>query len=567
MDRCALRHYYLAVENADFLSVGSYTLTITSGPAPIPTGTPRPAPTPAVEGVHGGSAVGLNTCYVVKWDPHQEGTLCGLAVGFGPMYNQVVEFNPINPSDIIGDLARSWQVSRDGMTYTFTLHDNIKWWDGRDLTADDVAYSINRMIEPLQPRPRVGLLRPSVRSAQALDRSTVRVNLKFPSPAFIQFLALDYMKILPKHLLERRVDLNAFDNIVGSGPFKATSTLAGEFTDFERNPTYFKPGRPFLDNLKMQVIKGSANVRAAFETGRAHFSTSVYNLSTDDALAMKNDPGLKGIVNIIFGPGGVNTRHMIFNFQKDPWTDLNVVKALRLATDHNEFIQAFGGGEHRAGAPFPVGTWYGRLHEELAKFPGYGSMPGATRTKDKDIAEAKALLKAAGFDPPSQLGKRTLMTFDGDDFPDIAQLWAEQMRRNLGLEIEIQEVDGPTGFGAGTSGEYDILGWGFGYNIVDPDDYVDSIYGDSSRNWSQWTNAGFQAMFDKQSRELDMEKRRQIVRDMEEFLLTKENPYIETLWKRAYYTVSAKVRTEAGEYVPPHSNQMIFKWEHVWLED
>ena len=524
-------------------------------------------PTAPAGAVFGGTAVGLNTCYVVKWDPHQEGTLCGLAVGFGPQYNQVVEYNPLDPTEIIGDLAKEWSASDDGLTFTFTLHDNIRWTDGEDLTAEDVAFSLNRMVEPDQPRPRVGLLKPSMKSAEADGSKTVKVTLHFPSPAFLPFLAVDYMKILPKHLLDKGVDLNVFDNIVGSGPFKATSTLVGDSTDFEKNPDYFKANRPFFDGLKMQVIKTSASVRAAFETGKAHFSTSVYNLSIDDALAMKNDSSLQDKVNIFFGPGGVNNRHIIFNFTREPWSDLSVVKALRLATDHNEFIQAFGGGEHRAGAPFPVGTWYGKTHEELAKFPGYGSMPGATRTKADDIAEAKALLKAAGFDPPSALGKYTIMTFNGDDFPDLAQLWVEQMRRNLGLEIEVQSVDGSTGVGAATAGDYDILGWGFGYNITDPDDFVNSIYGTSGRNWSHWTDDEFQALFDKQSREFDRTARKQILTEMEEFLLTADNPYIETLWKRAYYTASTRIRTEAGDYVPAHTNQTVLKQEHMWLEE
>jgi len=137
-----------------------------------------------------------------------------------PLYNQVVEFNPLNPSEVIGDLATGWEVTDDGLTYAFHLHDNVKWWDGRDLTAEDVAFSVNRMIEPGKPRPRVGLLRPYVQSAEALDRHTVRVRLNYPAPAFLQFLAVDYMKVVPKHIVEAGVDINMWENIVGSGPFK-----------------------------------------------------------------------------------------------------------------------------------------------------------------------------------------------------------------------------------------------------------------------------------------------------------------------------------------------------------
>jgi ABC-type transport system substrate-binding protein len=85
--------------------------------------------------------------------------------------------------------------------------------DGRDLTAEDVAFSVNRMIESGKPRPRVGLLRPYVESARALDRHTVRVRLHYPSPAFLQFFAVDYMKVVPKHIVEAGVDINVWENI------------------------------------------------------------------------------------------------------------------------------------------------------------------------------------------------------------------------------------------------------------------------------------------------------------------------------------------------------------------
>ncbi len=136
----------------------------------------------------------LNYAYPEVWDPHIAGTLGALG-SISPMYNQVVEFNPLKPDEVIGDLAKSWEVSDDGLVYVFHLHDNVKWWDGKDLTAEDVAFSINRMIEPGKPRPRVGLLRPSTQSVEVVDRHTVRVRLKYPSPSFLKFLAVDYGRI------------------------------------------------------------------------------------------------------------------------------------------------------------------------------------------------------------------------------------------------------------------------------------------------------------------------------------------------------------------------------------
>ena len=122
--------------------------------------------------VYGGHLTILNAAYPEVWDPHIAGTLFALAA-IGPVYNQVVEFNPLNPKEIIGDLAQSWEVTEAGSTYIFHLHDNVKWWDGKDLTAEDVAFSLQRMIEPGKPRPRTGVLRPYIKAVQAVDLHTV----------------------------------------------------------------------------------------------------------------------------------------------------------------------------------------------------------------------------------------------------------------------------------------------------------------------------------------------------------------------------------------------------------
>lgn len=126
----------------------------------------------------------LNYAYPEIWDPHLAGTLGALAA-ISPMYNQVVEFNPLKPSEVIGDLATNWEVQDEGMIYVFHLHENVKWWDGHNLTAEDVAFSIHRMLEPGKPRPRVGLLRPMTKAAEAIDQHTVKVHLHYPAPSFL----------------------------------------------------------------------------------------------------------------------------------------------------------------------------------------------------------------------------------------------------------------------------------------------------------------------------------------------------------------------------------------------
>jgi ABC-type transport system substrate-binding protein len=522
-------------------------LTLALAGARVPAATAAP--------VYGGHVTLLNYAYPEVWDPHIAGTL-GAMAAISPLYNQVVEFNPLNSREVIGDLAKSWELSDGGLTYIFHLHEDVQWWDGKDLTAEDVAFSINRMIEPGKPRPRVGLLRPMTKSAEVIDRHTIRVRLNYPSPSFLKFLAVDYMKVVPKHLVEAGVDINVWENIVGSGPFKITGARRGDSVTYARNLHYFKSGRPYVDRLTIVTITDSGTAAAAVKAGKITMTTTG-SLDVDDILKLEQE--LKGKYTLYWQPV-TNQQAFFANIEREPWKDLRIIKALRLATDQQEIQQAFGAGKYSLGAPFPVGSWYGSTTEELLKLPGY-RMP-----KDQDIADAKALLKEAGYDPPSKLGKRVLTTSTIWIWPNLTQLWAAQMKRNLGLDIEVKLVDTPTAVTTFVAGDFDLGIFGYAYNIDDPDDYVNAIYGPGARNYTRWKNPEFLKMLDQQSKELDTVKRGQILRQMEAWLLTVEDPYIQVIWHPLFYFVSDKVRTEAGPFIVPETIQTVLKREHIWLE-
>jgi peptide/nickel transport system substrate-binding protein len=333
----------------------------------------------APEGKRGGHGYVLNYAYPESWDPHISGTLAANAA-ISPMYNQVVEFNPLNPKEVIGDLARGWEVSEDGKAYTFQLHDHVQWWDGRPLTAEDVAFSINRMIEPDQPRPRVGLLRPSTKRAEAVDPHTVRVHLNYASPSFLPFLAVDYMKVVPKHVVEAGTDINQWKNIVGSGPFKIVRARRGDSVTYERNPNYFKPGLPYLDQLTVLAMSDAGTAAAAIKANKIIMTTAATALSIEDMVKLGTD--LKGQVSLYWQPEVTDGWHVFANVEREPWTDLRIIQALRLATDQQEHQKAFGEGHYKMGAPFPVDSWYGSTSEALLNIPGY------RQPKDQDIADA-----------------------------------------------------------------------------------------------------------------------------------------------------------------------------------
>jgi len=364
------------------------------------------------------------------------------------------------------------------------------------------------------------------------------------------------MKILPKHLLEAGVDINVWDNIIGSGPFKVKGVRRGEAVTYEKNPQYFKPGRPYVDGLTIMAISDAGTATAALKAGKITMTTAA-TLGPDDAPQLEKN--LRGQYTLYWQPVNAGL-HIFGNGERAPWNDLWLIKALRLATEPQEFQSAFGREKMALGAPFPPDAWYGSTTADLLTRPGYRS------PKAPDLAAATALLQEAGYAPPARLGKRILTVAPTAIDVDLVQLWVAQMRRNLGLDIEIKVVDSPTRVNTLVAGDFDLGMLGYAFNIDDPDDWVNAVYGPGARNYTRWKHPTFLTLFDQQSREFDRAKRWQILRQMEEFLFTVEDPYIHILWGSLYYTVSNKVRTAAGPFIPAPTLQVMHKQEHWWLE-
>ena len=164
------------------------------------------------------------------WDPLGSASLSSIQ-SYSQLYNQLVQFDSAETTKVVGDLATGWDVSDGGQTFTFHLPKNAQWQDGVDITADDVVYALSRYMNPENSIGRSGLFRNYTLPVDEggiskIDDHTVEMKLSFASGAFINFLALDYAKILPKHHLEAGKDLNLAEGIIennsGSGPFKLT---------------------------------------------------------------------------------------------------------------------------------------------------------------------------------------------------------------------------------------------------------------------------------------------------------------------------------------------------------
>ena len=156
------------------------------------------------------------------WDAHYAGNLFTALVPTAPQFSQLTRFNPADPSEIVGDLARGWDISPDGSEYTFRLHD-ATWSDGQPVTADDIVYSLDRITDPDAIRSRTRVLSEFYErgTAEAIDDKTVRVPLKFPAATFLPNMSTDYMKMYARHNAEplTQDQANLAFGLIGSGPW------------------------------------------------------------------------------------------------------------------------------------------------------------------------------------------------------------------------------------------------------------------------------------------------------------------------------------------------------------
>ncbi|MBL8698037.1 MAG: ABC transporter substrate-binding protein [Alphaproteobacteria bacterium] len=163
-------------------------------------------------------------------------------------------------------LAKSWTQSADGLTYSFTLQENVKWHDGKPFTADDVVFSTTKLLPETNPRARAILA--NVATVEAPDAHTVVFRLKQPFAPFLGAFVPSNMPMVPKHLYEGTDFRNnpANRTPIGTGPFKFAEWQRGEYIRLVRNPDYWKPGLPHLDEIYFRVLPDAAARAFALES-------------------------------------------------------------------------------------------------------------------------------------------------------------------------------------------------------------------------------------------------------------------------------------------------------------
>ena len=541
------------------------TTAPTATTAPTPTAIPTPTPAPQVDQpIRGGIVQMTGVANPNGWDPHRWGRSEDIAMN-GLVYNQLVEMDPLSPSEIIGDLAKGWGITDDGLGYVFDLVEGVKWTDGQDFTADDVVFSLNRLMDPDIPKSKSGKFANQVDRVEKIDSLTVKVHMKFPAASFVPFLAVDFNKMLPQHVLEAGLDINAFStDVVGTGPFRRTGFTEGVSSEYVRHPDYFKEGRPYFDGIKMFIIEDEGREIGAFKTEQILMSAVPFVLMTVETVdRLRQDQGFMSKYDF-YTAKETASENIQLNHNKPPFDDDNLRRALYLATDRQELTDFFGKGTWTVAYVMASNNPYALPAEEFADTPGFRYVDG--KKHPDDIAEAVKLFNEAGYTEANPL-KVEILTITFGFFPEFAQVLKVQYERDLPIEMTVTVLDTASAIDRFVAHDFEMGAFGAGHTIFDPDAHFSLVYLEKGgRNFSGWHDPEIDDLFFKQQKEIDPAKRRELNDQLQRLVVTKAPAVIEWTWVNFIYPVHKSIRTGAGPYVPQGSLYTRLKHEHEWLD-
>ncbi|MBI2906933.1 MAG: ABC transporter substrate-binding protein [Chloroflexi bacterium] len=529
------------------------TPTLKPGVAPtnVPAGGIAPALTPkaaAPQPKYGGVLTFALPADPVTFDLHQEtGGQHHLALM--PAYNGLLQYDPLAwpEAKIAPDLVSGWEVSPDGLGYTFRLRSGVKWHDGVPFTSRDVKASLDRVSKP--PRGMRSPRQASVSSITNVDASTadvVKIRLDQPSASLASILAIDWLAVLPQHVIEAKGDMKR--DILGTGPFKLKEYAAGTSLVYVKNGDYFAPGRPYLDGIMIYVVRDESTRFAALRTGRVLYLPFPYGVSPPQAEIAKGDRNL--VIQSNWEPSLV---HFLMNVQRAPWSDPRVRRAASLAFDRQAFIKTAAQGSALLGAHMPSKGPWGIPEDELLKMPGY------RQPKDADIAEAKRLLAEVGFPE----GFSTTLLTRPESSHRARGTFALAELTKLGIKAEHVIKETAAYDDALSRGAFDTRTHGVATAIDDPDlRFGENYVTDGGRNYGKYSNPNFDDLFRRQSRALDIVERKRLVREMEMILL-QDNPDVPLAWNVDNIAHSSRMRN----YKMASSAYLNNKHQEVWLAD
>ena len=414
----------------------------------------------------------------------------------GNLYDNLVRFDPFEPafSSVIGDLAKSWEISSDGLEYTFNLRD-AKWHDGTDFSADDVVATFQRIANP--PEGVISIrfaLFEAVTKIEKVDSKTMKFTLREPRGLFLSSLAISWNVIYQaKQLADNNQDLKTTKVPVGTGPFKFVDYNVGEEWDMERNDDYWNPDLPYLDGINIQDLPSGPPTGKAFIAGQLDYGRSLGGADVKAELEKMDDTMLN-----LFKTSDLCG--FWFNVEHPPWDDARLRRAVHWGVSKPDLIQgishisAFGRdgwmthADPKYDAYWNKGTPWG--NGTPAK-----DQRGWRDSTDQDIKDAQALV-ADVLGPGKGLTGVRLVDRDITWSRAYSPILQGLMKQNLGIESILETHPKTIVFEKFQKGEFDIAVQCDSQSLPVLEDYWGLVFWSKGpQNWSKWKNDEFDKLY------------------------------------------------------------------------
>jgi peptide/nickel transport system substrate-binding protein len=424
----------------------------------------------------------------------------------GPEQKHAADFS------IVPDLAEKWEY-RSPTVLVFTLRKGVKFHNkppvnGREVTADDVKYSLERFMTKSGFRGRFE----PVQAIDVVDSHTVRITLKEPFAPFLNHLANPtYTAILPREVEQQFKDFNRPEAVIGTGPFVLKSYDKGVRVVFERNPDYFAKGLPYLDGVVIEITPDAAARLALLRSGRVELGHMWAWLQPEEGKSLKqSNPEMVVTPQMVMGQGII-----YFRTDQPPFNDVRVRRAISLAINRQAWNESLFAGEACIdNGPVPCAMKGWKL--EASKI----DPAKAKYLVGHDPVEAKRLLAEAGF------GKG--LTTPGFHWPGYAPPWrnyydlvVDDLSR-VGVTVELKPEEYGKYISTTYLGKYEKMAIGPVTPFTEVDDWLYGAFQpEQPNNRSHVADAELSRMLVAQRREMDAMKRLAIVHDIQRYLADK----------------------------------------------
>jgi ABC-type transport system substrate-binding protein len=400
------------------------------------------------------------------------------------LFNGLMDYEP-GTTELIPDLAESYEISDDGLTYTFKLHAGVTVHNGRELTADDVKWSIERVVRPETQSPGQGFFgmiagfdevaagdTPELSGIEVVDPTTVIFTLSRPDATFLHVMAINFSFAVPKEAVEEQGE-DFGRNPVGTGAYKMTDWTLGQQVVFERNPDYYREGLPKLDRIEFQV--GQEPLVALLRLQQGEVDILGDGVPPAKFLEVKNTPS--DDYQVIEG-GQLHTGYVTMNVKMAPFDNKLVRQAVNHAINKDRIIRIVNGRAVPANQPLPP------------------AMPGYAEDYEGyayDPETAKELLAEAGMEGGFET---ELFAMNTDPNPRIAQAIQQDLAA-VGITAELKTLAQANVIAAGGEEDQAPMIWSGGMawiaDFPDPSNFYGPILGCGGAvpggwNWAWYCN-------------------------------------------------------------------------------